>query len=533
MKAIKTLIAILLSLNCMGLASCKATPKMDGIPNSGITSSQSQQQESSEESRTLFDENTSRQDETTSETDSQKSNNGNESASSNTESSQKGNSNTESSVIERSDAETSKKENSNTESSAQETGKTSENSKTGQNSKPAQSSKTESSQSNSQTSKPSQSSKTSEASKPSQSSQSSQNSQTSKPTEASKPTETSKPSQTSTPSTPSQPSKPTTVNVSSISLNKSSMTLTVGESSKLTATISPSNATNKSFSWVNSNTAVVSVDGNGNIKALKAGTASITAKTGNGKTAVCNVTVKAKEVSQPAKKKVTQIGDFGRIPNLSASTTPTTAHWGVKIYPKNADTTNLRISISDNLKKYVKIGNLKKDSTDYQTYDGYDFDVKIEKVTQDITGTYTVSCDGVSSTGTITLQCEYDSRYANYYPPFTKTKINAILQDMRKYGESLGSEWLDSLYFRWDYNEGKYYTNASFSFPHSANANNSHMVGKSLHDYLIEENFDATYRVDLAPYGASWADTYFKVDAWQDPNNMDEWDFYILMGCPD
>ena len=454
-----------------------------------------------------------------------------EKASTNTE-----NNNPTTSTNESDTASKSSNEGSKTDSSAQ-SNNTSENFKTSQ---------------NSQTSKPNQSSKTSDESKPSQhsqpsqSSQSSQNSQTSKPAEASKPAQTSKPAETSKPtetskqtetskpsqtSTPSQPSKPATVNVSSISLNKSSMTLTVGESSKLTATISPSNATNKGFSWVNSNTAVVSVDSNGNVKALKAGTASITAKTGNGKTAVCNVTVKAKEVSQPAKKKVTQIGGFGQISNLRVSTTPTTAHWGVRIYPKNADTTNLRISISDNLKKYVKISNLKKDSGDYQTYDGYDFDAKIEKVTQDITGTYTVSCDGISSTGTITLQCEYDSRYINYYPPFTKAKRDAIIKDMRAYGESLGAEWNTDLYVKWDYNKGKYHTNATFTFPHSANPNNG-IVGKALHDNLIEENFDATYKAWFLPYGAQWSDTYFKVEAWQDPNNMEEWDFYILVGEP-
>ena len=502
MKTIKAILAVLLIACCISFAGCGTAP----AESQAESSQQSIQQSITEKSGN---------DETTSVPDESKT---------------------------ASDSSTTSAESSVANSSAQNSG-AEESSKTSQNSKTEENSKT------SQTSKAVQESKPSQNSQPSQSSQLSQNSQTSKPAEASKPaqtskpaetskptetskqTETSKPSQTSTPSTPSQPSKPATVNVSSISLNKSSMTQTVGESSKLTATISPSNATNKGFSWVNSNTAVVSVDSNGNVKALKAGTASITAKTGNGKTAVCNVTVKAKEVSQPAKKKVTQIGHFGQISNLRASTTPTTAHWGVEIYPKNADTTNLRISISDNLKKYVKISNLKKDSTDYQTYDGYDFDVKIEKVTQDITGTYTVSCDGVSSTGTITLQCEYDSRYSNYYPPFTKAKRDAIIKDMRAYGESLGAEWNTDLYVKWDYNKGKYHTNATFTFPHSANPNDG-IVGKALYDELIEENFDATYKAWFLPYGAQWSDTYFKVEAWQDPNNMEEWDFYILVGEP-
>lgn len=81
--------------------------------------------------------------------------------------------------------------------------------------------------------------------------------------------------------------------VSSISLNKTALTLTKGQSATLTASVSPANANNKSVSWTTSNSKVATVS-NGTVKAVGVGTATITAKAadGSGKTAVCSVTVK-------------------------------------------------------------------------------------------------------------------------------------------------------------------------------------------------------------------------------------------------
>ena len=82
------------------------------------------------------------------------------------------------------------------------------------------------------------------------------------------------------------------VEVSSIKLNKTSATIVKGRSTKLSATINPTNATTKSVKWTSSNTKVATVDANGNVKAVSAGSATITAKSNNGKTATCKVTVK-------------------------------------------------------------------------------------------------------------------------------------------------------------------------------------------------------------------------------------------------
>ena len=88
-----------------------------------------------------------------------------------------------------------------------------------------------------------------------------------------------------------------TVSVTGVSLNKNSTTLVVGGTETLTATVSPSNATNKNVTWTSSNTSVATVS-NGTITAKKAGSATITVKTQDGnKTATCSVTVNSNTVS--------------------------------------------------------------------------------------------------------------------------------------------------------------------------------------------------------------------------------------------
>ena len=88
---------------------------------------------------------------------------------------------------------------------------------------------------------------------------------------------------------PNKPSTPTTEAVTGVSLNKTSLSLSIYETFKLDATVSPSNATDPKITWSSSDASVVAVS-NGMIKGLKAGTATITVTAG-GKTATCTVTV--------------------------------------------------------------------------------------------------------------------------------------------------------------------------------------------------------------------------------------------------
>lgn len=90
------------------------------------------------------------------------------------------------------------------------------------------------------------------------------------------------------------------VAAASVSLDHSSLNMTVGDKVRLTATISPADTDDMRLTWEWSDDSVIRIDSTGTVSAIGAGKATITVKTSNGKTALCEVTVKAKE--QPKKE---------------------------------------------------------------------------------------------------------------------------------------------------------------------------------------------------------------------------------------
>lgn len=80
-----------------------------------------------------------------------------------------------------------------------------------------------------------------------------------------------------------------TVPTGSVTLDKTSLSLAVGETVQLTATVKPDDATDKNVAWTSSDESVATV-ANGKVTAVKAGNATVTAQCG-GKTAKCIVTV--------------------------------------------------------------------------------------------------------------------------------------------------------------------------------------------------------------------------------------------------
>lgn len=92
-----------------------------------------------------------------------------------------------------------------------------------------------------------------------------------------------------------------TVEPAKVSLNKSALSLAVGKSARLKATVTPEGASKK-LSWKSSNKKVATVT-NGKVTAKKAGKATITVTNGDGKKAACKVTVtaKAQKKKQPTK----------------------------------------------------------------------------------------------------------------------------------------------------------------------------------------------------------------------------------------
>lgn len=106
------------------------------------------------------------------------------------------------------------------------------------------------------------------------------------------------PAATNTCTTPAPSTQPialetlvSVVNVTGVTLDEASKTLKVGGSFTLTPTVSPADATDKSYTWSSSDETVATVS-DGVVSALKAGTATITVTTTDGsKTATCAVTV--------------------------------------------------------------------------------------------------------------------------------------------------------------------------------------------------------------------------------------------------
>ena len=93
-------------------------------------------------------------------------------------------------------------------------------------------------------------------------------------------------------SDPDEPEKPKEVKVTGISLDKTGIEMVEGETATLTATVTPSDATNKSITWTSNAPGIAEVNDNGKVTAIKAGEATITATTKDGgKTATCKIKV--------------------------------------------------------------------------------------------------------------------------------------------------------------------------------------------------------------------------------------------------
>ena len=84
-----------------------------------------------------------------------------------------------------------------------------------------------------------------------------------------------------------------TVDVTGVTLNKTSLELYPEGSEKLVATVAPADATDKSVTWKSGDTRICTVDAEGLVTAVAVGTAKVTVTTvDGGYKAECNVTVK-------------------------------------------------------------------------------------------------------------------------------------------------------------------------------------------------------------------------------------------------
>lgn len=152
--------------------------------------------------------------------------------------------------------------------------------------------------------------------------------------------------------------EPQDIKVTGISINCGSMTITVGDTARLRATVYPLNATNKDVSWSTSNSDIVKVDGDGVIRAKRTGDAVIYARAvSSGDVATCKVHVSS------ADKNVCVTGIAVDSHNVSLKA-GTSRNVNPRVTPSNArnkgytaSTSNANVAIVDGNGNIIGINN--------------------------------------------------------------------------------------------------------------------------------------------------------------------------------
>jgi uncharacterized protein YjdB len=133
--------------------------------------------------------------------------------------------------------------------------------------------------------------------------------------------------------------------VVSVSLNKPSLSLAVNAMEKLTATILPDNASNKTVTWSSANASIATVSEDGTVTGKAVGSTTITAASvaDNTKTAICSVTINIPVTSITLNKTITYITVGGtdelRAAVLPANATNKTVTWS-SVHPEIATVDN-------------------------------------------------------------------------------------------------------------------------------------------------------------------------------------------------
>ena len=152
------------------------------------------------------------------------------------------------------------------------------------------------------------------------------------PTPTPTPTPTPDPTPTPTPEPKPEPTPtptPQEIKSTSVEITNKNVSIYVGDSTILTAKVLPENTTNKTITWSSNNTGIATINSNGELKGIKAGTATITAKNGS-KSSSINVTINNKpatviEVTSIVVNKTNITLDVGKSETIVATVSPTNA----------------------------------------------------------------------------------------------------------------------------------------------------------------------------------------------------------------
>lgn len=118
------------------------------------------------------------------------------------------------------------------------------------------------------------------------------------------------------------------VPVTGVTVAPTTVSLMVGASAPLTATVAPSNATNATVTWTSSNAAVAPVNASGVVMGVATGLATITARTQDGgftATSVVNVTISNIPATGVSVSPVTASVGIGATTTITATVAPSNA----------------------------------------------------------------------------------------------------------------------------------------------------------------------------------------------------------------
>ncbi|WP_051477532.1 Ig-like domain-containing protein [Aquimarina pacifica] len=119
-----------------------------------------------------------------------------------------------------------------------------------------------------------------------------------------------------------------TIPVTGVSVSPTEVSLTEGDTQQLTATISPSDASNQNISWTSDNTAVAIVSTDGLVTSLTPGTATITATTADGEftaTSIFTISSETINVTAISSSPTNTTLDVGETQQISATISPANA----------------------------------------------------------------------------------------------------------------------------------------------------------------------------------------------------------------
>lgn len=209
-----------------------------------------------------------------------------------------------------------------------------------------------------------------------------------------------------------------TIAVTAISVSPSTLTLTVGATRMITATVEPDNATNKKINWTTSDEKIATVDVNGKVTAIAVGIATITATSAadSSKKASCEVTVEATKVNTITLEPKTGTAKATQGASLAESAVTLSSNYdatGLKTFislKKDNEAVNFD-TVFDEFKLTTKVGDAAADgpydmvgnyaSFQYGPENGYAVTAGVDQVT---TTTGKVKADAPVGTYTITTE---------------------------------------------------------------------------------------------------------------------------------